>query len=231
MAEPGKLALILGASRGLGLAMVKALLDRGWAVVATVRTAPPQSLNDLPADVAARLSIEHLDITRQQDIHALRKRLDGRRFDLIIANAGICTDIDANMAEISDDRFVAMMVTNALGPVRALEILQDLAPPESVLAAMSSILGSQTENVSGMWAAYAASKAALNMLLHDFAARHSSHRAVIVMAPGWVRTDMGGAGAALSIEQSIPRVIEVLISQAGKRGLQYLNYDGRSLAW
>jgi len=96
---------------------------------------------------------------------------------------------------------------------------------------MSSILGSQTENVSGVWAAYAASKAALNMLLHDFSARHSSRRAVIAMAPGWVRTDMGGAGAALSIEQSIPRVIDVLIGQAGKRGLHYLNYDERSLAW
>jgi len=231
MSDIRNVALVLGASRGLGLAMTKDLLARGWAVVATVRAPPPRALQDLPADVAERLDVEHLDITSAQDLRALRHRLEGRCFNLIVANAGVCTDIDANMDAIPDDRFTAMMVTNALGPVRALEILQDLAPPDSVLAAMSSILGSQTENADGIWAAYAASKAALNMLLHDFASRQATRRAVVAMAPGWVRTEMGGAGANLSIEESIPRVVDVLTGQAGKRGLHYLNYDGRTVSW
>jgi NAD(P)-dependent dehydrogenase (short-subunit alcohol dehydrogenase family) len=123
------------------------------------------------------------------------------------------------------------MFTNALGPIRLLDQLEDQVPDGGVLAAMSSILGSLRENLNGAWPAYASSKAALNMLLHGFAAVHGRKRAVVAMCPGWVRTDMGGTEAALSIEESIPRVADVLTEAFGRTGLHYLNYDGREVQW
>ena len=74
------------------------------------------------------------------------------------------------------------------------------------------------------------SKAALNMMMRGFASRHDDDgRAKLLMAPGWVRTDMGGPQAALGIDESIPRVVDVVGAQRGKSGLQYLNYQGRTL--
>ena len=84
----------------------------------------------------------------------------------------------------------------------------------------------------GGWEGYRASKAALNTLMRSYAARHSaSPRTLLLIAPGWVRTDMGGAGAPLEVGDSIPRVVDVVASQAGRRGLQYLDYRGETVPW
>jgi NAD(P)-dependent dehydrogenase (short-subunit alcohol dehydrogenase family) len=69
-------------------------------------------------------------------------------------------------------------------------------------------------------------------MLRSFAnARHGDPRAVLAIAPGWVRTDMGGADAALSIEESIPRVVDVIEAHRGKAGAHYVNYQGQTLPW
>jgi NAD(P)-dependent dehydrogenase (short-subunit alcohol dehydrogenase family) len=97
---------------------------------------------------------------------------------------------------------------------------------------MSSGLGSVANNIAGGWEVYRASKAALNTLMRSFAARHSDDpRALVIIAPGWVRTDMGGPNAVLGIEESIPRVVDVISDQSGKRGLRYLDYRGLEVPW
>ncbi|GBQ19089.1 dehydrogenase [Acidiphilium acidophilum DSM 700] len=97
---------------------------------------------------------------------------------------------------------------------------------------MSSGLGSVADNTGGGWEVYRASKAALNTLMRSFAARHDGDaRSMAIIAPGWVRTDMGGPGASLAIEESIPRVVDVLTAHAGKPGLRYLDYRGQTVAW
>jgi NAD(P)-dependent dehydrogenase (short-subunit alcohol dehydrogenase family) len=97
---------------------------------------------------------------------------------------------------------------------------------------MSSRLGSVSENTTGSWNSYAASKAALNLMMRGFASRHADDgRSMVLMAPGWVRTEMGGRAASLSIEESIPRVVDVVSAQRGKPGLQYLNYQGQRVGW
>jgi NAD(P)-dependent dehydrogenase (short-subunit alcohol dehydrogenase family) len=224
--------LIIGASRGLGLAMAEEFLRRGWRVLGTVRKSAGTKLLRLRDRFSEKLQIETLDITESRQIADLRQRLGNSHFDLLFVNAGILTDTEHTVAQATTERFNSLMVTNALGPLRALEGLQDLVPDNGTIAVMSSGLASITENTDGVWDGYSASKAALNMLVRGFASRHSeSNRAVILMAPGWVRTDMGGPEADLEIHESIPRVVDTITSHIGKPGLRFLDYTGRTVAW
>ena len=124
------------------------------------------------------------------------------------------------------------MVTNALSPMRFVEAFQDLVPPTGAIAIMSSGQGSVSNNENGGYEVYRASKAALNTLMRSFAARHRGDpRTLLLLAPGWVRTDMGGPKARLGVQDSIPNLVKVVEAQAGKSGLQYLDYLGRTVAW
>jgi NAD(P)-dependent dehydrogenase (short-subunit alcohol dehydrogenase family) len=97
---------------------------------------------------------------------------------------------------------------------------------------VSSGQGSLTNNTNGNYEVYRASKAALNMLMRSFAARHRDDaRTLLLMAPGWVRTDMGGPDARLSIAESIPNLLSTMEAYEGRSGLHYLDYLGRVVPW
>jgi NAD(P)-dependent dehydrogenase (short-subunit alcohol dehydrogenase family) len=225
-------ALIIGASRGLGAALAAEYLKRGWRVVATVRGTKRTSLHDLTDRAGGRLEIETVDIVAPEQVAALRRRLQGRSFDLLFVNAGIANAPEETIGDVATEEFVRLMVTNALSPMRVIEALQDLVPPTGMIGVMSSGLGSVANNETGGWEAYRASKAALNTLMRSFAARHAGEkRSMVVIAPGWVRTDMGGSNARLSIDESIPGVVDTIAAQAGKPGLRYRDYQGHAVPW
>jgi NAD(P)-dependent dehydrogenase (short-subunit alcohol dehydrogenase family) len=229
---PEKRLLLFGASRGLGLAIVEEYLKLGWHVVATVRNGRETALHDLAGKADGRLEIEIVDITDPARVTALHGRVSSGRFDLLFVNAGVTNDDRETIADVSTEEFVRVMVTNALSPMRVVEAFQDLVPPTGAIAIMSSGQGSVGNNEAGGHEVYRASKAALNTLMRSFAARHSGDgRTLLLLAPGWVRTDLGGPGARLSVEESIPNLVKVVEAQEGKAGLQYLDYLGKTVPW
>jgi NAD(P)-dependent dehydrogenase (short-subunit alcohol dehydrogenase family) len=228
----GRTVLLLGASRGLGYALAEEFLGRGWRVVGTVRGAAPTRLHALAATSGGRLEVESVDIAEPDQVADLRTRLQARIFDLLFVNAGVKNDDRETIADVATAEFVRVMVTNALSPMRVIEHLQDLVAPAGMIGVMSSGLGSVANNERGGYEVYRASKAALNTLMRSYAARHrDDKRSLLVVAPGWVRTDMGGPQAPLSIEDSIPRLVSTIEAQRGKPGLQYLDYLGRTVPW
>ncbi|MEU0496456.1 SDR family NAD(P)-dependent oxidoreductase [Mycobacterium sp. NPDC006124] len=222
-------ALIVGASKGLGLAMVAEFLRRDWHVIATVRGENPTALHEL--DGSGRLEIETLDVTVAEQIAGLRERLTGRRLDLLFVNAGIAHD-DVPVAEVSTESFVDVMVTNALSPLRVVEAVKDLVPETGTIGVMSSRQGSISLNTRGGHEVYRASKSALNQLFRSFAARHAGDpRTLLLINPGHVQTELGGAGAKLTVDDTVPGVVDVLIAHAGDGGLQFLDYENAVVPW
>ena len=113
-----KTVLVIGASRGLGLAIAQEYLGRGAHVVATVRGQERTGLHDLQADFPERLVIEHVDITFPGQVTELHDRLATRRFDLLFVNAGVVNEKPETVATIGTDEFARLMITNALSPMQ-----------------------------------------------------------------------------------------------------------------
>jgi NAD(P)-dependent dehydrogenase (short-subunit alcohol dehydrogenase family) len=224
--------LLIGASRGLGLALAREWARGGRQVVATVRGSGQTPLHDLAGTYAGHIEIETVDVTEPAQIAALHDRLADRMFDLLFVNAGVTNQPESTVAQTSTGEFIQVMVTNALGPLRVIEALQDRVEPAGTIGVMSSGQGSVANNERGGHEVYRGSKAALNTFMRSYAARHSGERRTLVlMAPGWVRTDLGGPDARLSIDDSIPNVVRTLDALQGSPGLHYVDYLGRTVAW
>jgi NAD(P)-dependent dehydrogenase (short-subunit alcohol dehydrogenase family) len=230
--RPRPAILLIGASRGLGHAMAAEFLKKGWNVVGTVRGGTARTLlHELADECPGRVEIEILDICEPDQIAALRDRLSGRMLDMLFVNAGTTSrDPTQTIGEVPTDEFVHLMVTNALGPMRVIESLEGNVAATGLIGVMSSGQGSIANNESGQRELYRGSKAALNMFMRSFAARQAG-RPTVAMAPGWVRTALGGPDARLGIEDSIPNLVDVLLAKRAAPGLQYLDYLGRTVPW
>ncbi|MEN0108860.1 MAG: SDR family oxidoreductase [Pseudomonas sp.] len=224
-----KSALIIGASRGLGLGLVQQLHADGWQVTATVRgTSGNPGLQALPGVV-----IEQVDINDGAQVSALQERLHGQSFDLLFINAGVAGPAHQSVEDATLEEIGQLFMTNAIAPIRlAQRLVSQVKKPDGVLAFMSSILGSVAIPEGNNMALYKASKAALNSMTNSFVCElQQDGLTVLSLHPGWVKTDMGGEGAPLDIETSCKGLVAQINAQAGKGGHRFIDYQGESIAW
>ena len=174
--------------------------------------------------------MEILDVNDQAQLGALKAKLGATTLDLLFVNAGITER--AELSEISQQAFAAIMMTNALSPVQIALALRERMRPGGTIAFMSSRMGSIAEMEAGNSAVYRASKAALNALTRCFVAGVGPGTfTVLSLHPGWVRTDMGGPSAAVSIEDSVRGIANVLERERGSGQHKFLDYQGNAIPW
>ena len=224
-----KTALIIGASRGLGLGLVKQLLGDGWQVTATVRD--PQKAQALQA--LGNVRIETLDMDDQHAVIALSQRLKEQTFDLLFVNAGVKGPDDQRPGQASLAQVGQLFFTNAVAPINlAQRFVGQIREGSGVLAFMSSVLGSVTIADAPEMALYKASKAALNSMTNSFVAQLDGQAlTVLSMHPGWVKTDMGGEDAHIDVETSTRGLVQQVNAYAGKGGHHFIDYSGETIAW
>lgn len=228
-----KTALIIGASRGLGLGLVERFTERGWSVVATVRDpAGADELDALAQRSGGRLRIAAADVAEDRSVAALRSELNGASLDLLFLNAGVYGPRD--LATADPDEIARTLHVNATGPARAAHALvEHVTPRTGVVAFMTSLMGSIADDTSGGSDVYRASKAAQNAYARAFHVRMAAPKGVttVSMHPGWVKTDMGGANAPLDVATSTRGMADVCEAAAGRGDHRFLQWDGRELPW
>jgi NAD(P)-dependent dehydrogenase (short-subunit alcohol dehydrogenase family) len=220
--------LVTGANRGIGLALAQTYAKTGETVLATARH---------PADAAALKAtgaeVFALDVTDTASVATLAGALRGRPIDLLINNAGIIGPDSRGVLDTDLDAFRQTLDVNTLGPLRVTQALM----PSLRLAkgAKIAVISSQMGSLDGAKAnhiAYRASKAAVNKLVRGLATELEREGiAVASLHPGWVRTDMGGAGADIDPATSAAGIKAVLDRLDLASTNRFWNYDGRTLAW
>lgn len=225
-----KTALIIGASRGIGLGLVKEYLARGWTVHATVRNdAGEAALKAL--DGAGRVTVHRADVTSDADIAALAAAVTGP-LDLLFLNAGIISaadDLGADTGALGE-----FMQTNAFGPTRAAHaFVEHMRETTGVIAFMSTGMGSIANNTDGGFDLYRASKAAQNMLARGLWVGPGRARSLTVLSvnPGWVQTDMGGDDAAIDVTTSARGIVGEIEAHTGSGEHRFISWNGRDLPW
>ena len=216
---------ILGASRGIGLGLVREFLGRGWRVVASERS-HSEELHAIEDDA---LTIVTADVTDPDSYASLP--LDEGSLDAIIVNAGITGARHQSAEQATSEEVAHVMMTNAFGPARAAKTLLGKLKHGGTLGFMSSLMGS-IEDSSGGYELYRSSKVALNMLAKGIAEQEAASRKIAVLSlhPGWVQTDMGGPNATLTVKESVSGLADV-IEGSGGGGFRYVDYSGKDLPY
>ena len=231
--------LITGANRGIGLGLVRRYLDLGQPRVFAACRQPDAAaeLNRLALQHGERLTVIPLDVTDLDSIASAAEQVaaqvDG--LDLLINNAGINPKGNTQDFEtIRPETMLAVMAVNVVGPLMVAKGFVDLLKAGSKVRVVniSSQMGSLTNRPNGGPYAYCASKSALNMVTRTLAADLRPYGITMIMVhPGWVQTDMGGAKATLTPETSSHSMVDFFATLEGKHNGLFYRWDGQPLPW
>jgi NAD(P)-dependent dehydrogenase (short-subunit alcohol dehydrogenase family) len=222
-------ALILGASRGIGLEFTRQYLAEGWTVYATHRSEADRiRLRDLGAQTF------RLDVLDLADVAGIAWQLDGEAIDVAICNAGVYGPrASSSHHPPSQDEFDTVMRTNVLAAMRIIPMTAPLlARARGTLAFISSRMGSITEANASYGLLYRTSKAAINMVAKLAHADYAPLGVrVLSLHPGWVRTDMGGPNADVEVAASIRGMRQVIADPRAYPSGRFYDYRGHPIEW
>jgi len=227
--------LVTGANRGLGLEFARQYAADGWQVYAACR-APndAKELQKLAATCGGRMHLLAFDVTDTTSVRSAAGALGGEAIDVLINNAGVGGPRNERLGRLDYAAWERVLDVNTLGPMRVTEAFVDNVAKsrEKKVVTITSGMGSIADNTSGGSYAYRTSKAAVNMVVKSLSLDLAPRGIVcIVMNPGWVRTDMGGARGTLSPEESIHAMRGVIAGlKPGDTG-KFFNYNGKSYPW
>jgi NAD(P)-dependent dehydrogenase (short-subunit alcohol dehydrogenase family) len=216
--------LITGANRGIGLEFARQYSEDGWDVIAATRQSSPE-LERLD------IRVETLELTDLQSVASFGERIRGQ-LDLLIANAGVMQPAEARTAE--DARAWSEMLTvNSIAPyLLARTCLDRLAEAKGKAIAITSGMGSISDNSSGGYVPYRSSKAALNMAWRSLALDTRRLGIICVLLnPGWVKTRMGGSGARMTTHDSVAGMRRTIEKIGPSQSGGFFNHDGRPYPW
>ncbi len=224
-----KTVLITGAGRGIGLALTKEFTSHGFQVLGTYRD--EKSAKDL-LDFSKSNKTVHLatmDVTDESSFSSLKNQLKQLgSIDILINNSGVIGDRNNSITEISIEKVEEVLKVNTLGPMRITKLVLPFLNNGGVIAQISSLMGSIADNGSGGYYDYRMSKTALNMFNMSLA-KELKDITCLTLHPGWVQTDMGGAGAMVTPTDSARGLYKVITTN--KQSGQFFDYTGKQIPW
>jgi len=223
---------ITGANRGIGLEMARQYGADGWTVVATCRNPiAPGELATIPGDIR----VHGLDVADHRQVERLAGDMADTKIDLLINNAGVYGDRNTGHQDIDFADWDQAFRINTMAPLKVAGAFLPLVAANGggMIATVSSVLSSIAESSPNSASyAYRTSKAAVNMAMHVFAEEvRAQNVAVVLLHPGWVQTDMGGAGAAIDAKTSVTGIRKVLAGAGMAESGRLFAYDGREIPW
>jgi NAD(P)-dependent dehydrogenase (short-subunit alcohol dehydrogenase family) len=226
--------VITGANRGLGLGLARAYAERGEEVWATARRpGEARELQALAAASSGRVHVCELDVRDDGQVRALAAAIGEASVDLLINNAGVASAWSAGLMDFDAEEALKCFDTNAVGPVRVTRaLLANLRAAHGKVVNMTSLMGSIADNGSGRAYAYRMSKAALNMAARNLAHELKGFGGIaIALHPGWVKTEMGGAGAPEEIADAVARIVARIDGLKAEDSGRFWHAKGNELPW
>jgi NAD(P)-dependent dehydrogenase (short-subunit alcohol dehydrogenase family) len=175
-----------------------------------------------------------MDVTDPASIDAAAIELNGQAIDLLLNNAGIIGPRGQTIGNIHYDAWKEVLDVNTVGPMRVSEAFVDhvARSDRKLIVTLTSGMGSIADNTSGGSILYRSSKAAVNMVTRSLAIDLAPRGITcVVINPGWVRTDMGGANATLEPSESISRMRRIIANLGPEQSGKFLNHTGSEYPW
>ena len=228
-------AIVVGASRGIGLGLVRDLLLQQWSVIATLRdiTRVPDDLKQLLAEYPDQLELAELDLSHLDTANMITSKYSEGSIDLLLVSAGIAGPEHQRVEQSQPNEIVDLFWVNSIAPVTIARKFLPLMKANSLIAFMSSRMGSVALNDDGSMELYRASKAALNSITRGFAQNEAipAQIGVLNLHPGWVQTEMGGSQAPVTVKESTAGIVRVIEGFFGKTEQQFIDFQGNEMAW
>ncbi len=227
--------LVTGANRGLGLEFVRQYAEDGWRVLAACRAPDAaKELQELASRHPERIRILAIDVLNAAGVKKAAASLRDEPIDLLLNNAGVGSPRGQKIGSLDYAAWAGVLDANVLGPARMVEaFVENVAKGrDKRIVTVTSLMGSIADNSSGGSYAYRSSKAAVNAAMKSFSIDLAPRGITcVVVHPGWVRTDMGGAGGKLSPEESVRSLRALIASLKPKDSGKFFNVDGKELPW